>query len=88
MYFTYILYSPSIDKYYTGYTENLGLRISRHNSGWGKFSSRGIPWKLVYNEEFENKSDAINRENEIKSKKSKNYIENLIRHAGGRPDSE
>ena len=85
MYFTYILYSPSIDKYYTGYTENLGLRISRHNPGWGKFSSRGIPWKLVYNEEFENKSDAIKRENEIKSKKSKNYIKNLIRHAGGRP---
>ncbi|MDP2036663.1 MAG: GIY-YIG nuclease family protein [Ignavibacteria bacterium] len=79
-----MLYSPSIDKYYTGYTENLGLRISRHNSRWGKFSSRGIPWKLVYNEEFENKSDAIKRENEIKSKKSKNYIENLIRHAGGR----
>ncbi len=86
MYFTYILYSPSIDKYYIGSTENLELRIERHNSGWGKYSSRGIPWKLVYFEEFELKSDAIKRENKIKRMKSKKYIEDLISRQGGRPD--
>ena len=88
MYYVYILYSKSIKKFYVGYTYDLILRLERHNSGWGKFSSKGIPWKLVYQEEFINKSDAIKRENEIKSKKSIKYIEDLIRHAGGRPDSE
>ncbi|KAF0142759.1 MAG: hypothetical protein FD122_359 [Stygiobacter sp.] len=84
MYYTYILYSPSIGKYYIGYTHDLNLRLERHNSGWGKFSSKGIPWQLVYSEEHMEKSQAIKRENEIKSWKSKKEIEKLI--AGGRPD--
>ena len=86
MYFIYILYSSSLDKYYVGYTQDLVLRIERHNSGWGKFSSRGIPWTLVYKEEFEMKFEAIKREREIKLKKSRKYIENMILHAEGRPD--
>ncbi len=78
MYFTYILYSSSLDKFYTGYTEDLELRILRHNSGWGKFSSKGIPWRLVYSEQFKTKTEAIKRENEIKKKKSRKYIVELI----------
>jgi hypothetical protein len=42
MFYTYILYSHSIDKYYVGYTEDPDWRLERHNSGWGKFSSIGI----------------------------------------------
>jgi len=84
--FNYIIYSSSIDKYYTGNTENIKVRLNRHNSGWGKYTKRGIPWKLVYFEEFESKSLAIKRENEIKKKKSRKYIERLISHAGGRPE--
>lgn len=86
MWFVYIIYSKKIDKFYTGYTQNLAERIVLHNDGWGKFSSRGIPWELVYFEKFENKSDAIKRENEIKNKKSRKYIESLILNAGGRPE--
>ncbi|MBS3944131.1 MAG: GIY-YIG nuclease family protein, partial [Melioribacter sp.] len=67
-------------------THNLDKRLERHNSGWGKYSSAGIPWELVYYEKFLSKSEALKRENEIKRKKSKKYIENLINHAGGRPD--
>ncbi len=85
MWYTYILYSPSINKFYTGYSENLNQRIERHNSGRGKYSSRGIPWQLVYFEEFTTKSEAIKREQEIKRKKSRKYIEELVK-AGGRPD--
>ncbi len=76
--FTYILYSKSIDKFYVGYTHDLKLRIQRHNSGWGKYSKRGSPWKLVYFESFESKSEAIKRESEIKRKKSRKYIVWLI----------
>jgi putative endonuclease len=81
MYFTYIIYSDRIDKYYTGYTHNLALRIERHNNGWGNFSSKGIPWKLVYSEKFSRKTDAIKRENQIKKMKSRKYIEDLIKNA-------
>jgi len=60
------------------------LRVQRHNEGCGKFSVRGIPWKLVYQERFKTKSEAIKRELQIKKRKSRKFIESLI-HAGGRP---
>ena len=78
MFYTYILYSEKIDKYYVGYTHDLNLRIHRHNSGWGRFTKRGKPWKLVYSEEYFTKTKAIKREREIKEKKSRKYIESLI----------
>jgi predicted GIY-YIG superfamily endonuclease len=35
---------------------------------------------------YTTKSEALKREKEIKRKKSRKYIEELIGHAGGRPD--
>ena len=84
MWYVYILYSDSIDRYYVGVTENLQWRLERHNEGWGRYTKRGIPWRIVYTETFENKSDALIREREIKRKKSREYIERLI-HAGSCP---
>ena len=85
MWFTYIIYSTTIDKYYVGVTENIEWRLERHNLGWGSFTKRGIPWDLVYYETFSSKSKALMREKEIKNKKSRNYIEKL-KNAGGRPE--
>jgi putative endonuclease len=59
--FTYILYSSRIDKYYIGSTDNLEWRLERHNLGWGKFTKGGIPWKLVYHETCQTKSEALKR---------------------------
>ncbi len=83
--FTYILYSKKIDRYYVGSTDDIKWRLERHNMGWGKYSKRGIPWERVYYESFSSKSLAMKREKEIKSKKSRIYIENLI-NTGGRPE--
>ncbi|RMH60821.1 MAG: GIY-YIG nuclease family protein [Calditrichaeota bacterium] len=80
MWFVYILYSDSIDRYYIGSTENLDWRLERHNAGWGKYTKRGIPWRIVYTESHENKTAAQKRERQIKKKKSRKYIEFLIRH--------
>lgn len=78
MYFTYIIQSDKTDQYYIGYTKNLTLRLERHNHGWSKSTKSGIPWKLVYSEPYELKSDAIKRESDIKSWKSRDKIEKLI----------
>jgi predicted GIY-YIG superfamily endonuclease len=40
---------------------------------------RGIPWSVVYTEEYINKSDTLKRERAIKNQKSKKYIENIIK---------
>ena len=36
MFLVYILYSPQLDKFYVGVTEDLDLRISQHNTGFLK----------------------------------------------------
>ncbi|MBS3767676.1 MAG: GIY-YIG nuclease family protein [Candidatus Cloacimonetes bacterium] len=78
MYYTYILHSEKLDKFYTGHTNNLKLRLERHNDGWSRSTKSGIPWKIVYKEKYNTKSEAMKREYEIKRKKSRKYIESLI----------
>ena len=77
-YSVYILYSASLDKYYVGYTNDIIRRLSEHNRMKGKFTDKGIPWELVYNENYSDKISAENREKEIKRQKSRKYIESLI----------
>jgi putative endonuclease len=77
-FFVYILQSRKDFSYYIGQTNDLDARLSKHNDGFSKYTSAKIPWRLVYFEMFEFRTDAIKREKEIKSKKSRKYIEVLI----------
>jgi len=77
-YFTYILHSEKHGGYYVGSTQNIEERIKRHNAGKEHFTSMGIPWQLVYWEQFETRSEAYKREMAIKGNKSRAYIERLI----------
>ena len=76
---TYILYSERIDVYYVGSTSDFEDRLRRHNSGRSTYTKRGIPWIVVYQKEYETKSEAYQAELYIKSQKSRKYIEELIR---------
>ena len=78
MYLVYILQSEPNGKFYIGSTGNLAERLKRHNGGRSKATKFGIPWKLVYTENFESRSEAIKREMEIKSWKSHLKAEKLI----------
>jgi putative endonuclease len=77
-FFVYILQSKKDFSFYIGQTNDLDARLSKHNDGLSKYSSSKMPWRLVYFEMFETRTEAIKRENEIKSKKSRKYIEVLI----------
>jgi len=79
---TYILHSSTLNQYYIGSTGNLEERLNRHNSGRSIYTKRGIPWTVVYLEFFSTKSEAYQRELEIKSMKSRKYIEHLIEGRG------
>ncbi|TMI68480.1 MAG: GIY-YIG nuclease family protein [Bacteroidetes bacterium] len=79
-YFTYILYSATLDKFYIGSTSDLlDERLRRHNSNHSGFTGKANDWELVYKEEFPLKSAAQKREKEIKAWKSRKRIELLIR---------
>jgi len=78
VYYTYILYSITRDRYYIGSCSDLKLRLERHNAGNSRSTKSGIPWKVVYLETFNSKSEALKREYYIKRMKSRKYIESLI----------
>jgi len=64
--------------YYVGSTQDLSERLERHNQGRSQYTKSKRPWQLLYSEEHPDRSTAIKRENEIKSRKRKKYIETLI----------
>ena len=77
----YIIYSKKINKYYIGITGDIiEERIRRHNSNHKGFTGKTNDWEIVYTKYFENKKDAIAKEKEIKSWKSRLKIEKLIKH--------
>ena len=78
----YILYSPNSDKYYIGCTtDTISERLRRHLSNHKGFTSRAKDWLLVYSEAFDTKTEALIREGELKSWKSKDRIRELIKKA-------
>ena len=74
----YIIYSISINKYYIGITSNLDQRIRKHNSNHKGFTGRANDWELKYSENYDSKNEAKRREEQIKSWKSRDAIEQLI----------
>ena len=75
----YILFSLQANKYYVGFTgddlsERLRKHYTSHNGSTGGFSD----WNIIYVENFDHKTDALKRENEIKSWKSRIKIQKLI----------
>ena len=57
---------------------NLTERIIRHNQKSRGFTGSTNDWILVYQEEFNSQSEAIQRERQIKNWKSKIKIQELI----------
>jgi putative endonuclease len=81
MFTVYILYSPSKDNFYVGFSGDISDRLVRHNDGRSKSTAHGVPWELVYSEEFPSRSEAMAREKQIKSWKSAAAIRRLSSEA-------
>ena len=66
-YFVYILKSTVFDRYYIGQTNNLQKRLKRHNFG-DVFSTKPYrPWMMIYSEQYHSRSEAMKREEFLKS---------------------
>ncbi|MBW1782706.1 MAG: GIY-YIG nuclease family protein [Deltaproteobacteria bacterium] len=78
-FYVYILQSEQDGSYYMGSTQDLNARIQRHNQGRSKYTKAKRPWRLVYFEEHPDRSSAVRRENQIKRRKDKHFIESLVR---------
>jgi len=71
MFYTYILYSESFDRYYVGHCEDLRARLLRHNQKKVPSTKAYAPWQVVYTESYPTRSEASARERAIKNKKSR-----------------
>ena len=70
-YFTYMLksISPGFKKTYVGYTNDLILRLKKHNSNKGAKSTKGYKWIIIYSKKFKSKKEAMSYEYKLKKNK-------------------
>ena len=85
-YFVYVLLNPE-GKLYIGQTNNLDRRLFQHNDPDSKGSlhtkrHKG-PWRLVYQEEYPTRSEAMKREIQLKTFRGRESIRKAILEVGG-----
>jgi len=74
-YFVYILLTER-NTYYCGYTDDVEKRFQAHLAGKGaKYTRANKPVKIVYQQEFATKEEAMKEEFRIKSLPRKEKIE-------------
>ena len=71
--------SPGIKKTYVGYTNNIDLRLAKHNTNKGAKSTKGYKWLLIYSKKFKSKNEAMSFEYKLKKDKKmrKKILENF-----------
>ena len=62
--------SPGVNKSYVGYTNNLNIRLKKHNTNKGAKSTKGYKWDLIYSKKFKTKSAAMSYEYKLKNNQS------------------
>jgi len=70
MHYVYLLKSVKTEGYYVGCTGDLKKRMAEHNGGKSLYTKNKQPWELKYYEAYFSKSDAFNREKQLKKNKS------------------
>ena len=78
IFYVYILYSPSLDTFYIGSSENPQERLRKHLANHNGFTAKVKDWVLCYTESFKSKTLALKREKQLKCWKNKTRIRQLI----------
>ena len=66
--------NKDVSRSYVGYTNNLKLRLKKHNTGKGAKSTRGFQWKIIYKKKFYDKRLAMSFEYRLKKDKKKRKL--------------
>lgn len=78
-YYVYVLRSLSDRQFYVGLTNNLPLRLQKHNAGFVTSTKARAPFELVYWEGCLDRGDAAQREQYLKSAWGKRYLKTRLR---------
>lgn len=80
MFIVYVLRSLKNKKRYIGYTSKDAFeRLKDHNRGCNKWTRENGPFKVIYQEEYETKSEAIKRERFLKSGQGRKWLDENIK---------
>ncbi|MEO5984971.1 MAG: GIY-YIG nuclease family protein [Ferruginibacter sp.] len=77
MYYVYIIESQHSGIFYKGSSSDYARRLTEHNDNINNYTKGKGPWKLIFVQEFENKSDALIQEKKFK-RCNKDYLRWLI----------
>ncbi len=78
MFTVYILYSDTYDKVYIGHTNDMDRRINEHNETGTGYTAHFRPWRILFQETFEKRVEAMKIEKYLKSLKNKERIYQYI----------
>ena len=72
-FYVYMLKSKSSQnlKTYVGFTNNIELRLSKHNTNKGAKATRGYKWEVIYSKKFKDKNEAMSFEYKLKKNRIK-----------------
>src|SRR5437870_1093543 len=80
MFTVYVLFSEKFDKHYTGYSADFKARLISHNIIGNKdWAVKYRPWKVIYTENFESKTLAMQKEKWLKTGVGRTFIKSLPR---------
>lgn len=78
MFYVYVLLSHKDGKLYTGFSDNLKLRVARHKEGKVTATKHRLPVELVYYEAYKAKRDATKREYFLKRGRGREFLKELL----------
>lgn len=79
MHFVYVLRSLRNNKRYIGHTSKTAEeRLKQHNKGDNVWTRQNRPFKLIYSEIYNSKTEAIKREKFLKSGQGRKFLDNHV----------
>lgn len=82
MFWVYVLRSESTGHRYTGSCADLETRLAEHNRGKSLSTRHGVPWRLVYQESFATRAEAVRRERYLKMGHGREEPDRLLKGSG------
>ena len=83
----YVLQNPQ-GRLYIGSTGDLQKRLESHASGMSRWTGTRGPWQLVYSEEFQTRSEAMQRERQLKGGKGREWLKSKLNGRAGPPEAD
>ena len=62
------------NKSYVGFTNNIKIRIAKHNSNKGAKSTKGHKWILIFKKRFNTKNEAMSFEYKLKKNRKQRKL--------------